>query len=138
MPRLGATIGGVERDGPVHDVHPDNGVVRGAVGPDRRRHPTKGCSRNCLCSSVSFAVNPLLLVGSNPRTPFADPASVRYAAAIVLAGVIGVGFVLHERKSALERNLGQAATQLAERPVKVHCQGLAGELVDVSPEAGTR
>jgi hypothetical protein len=57
-------------------------------------------------------------------------------AAVVLL-VAGVAFVLHERTSALETHLGEVATQLGSRHVHVHCQGLAGNLLDVSSEAGT-
>lgn len=62
---------------------------------------------------------------------------MRYVLAVVLVGLLGLGFVLRERKSALEHSLGAVATQLAERPVRVQCQGLTGELVDVTAEAGT-
>ena len=61
---------------------------------------------------------------------------MRYAILIVLVGLLGLGFVLHERKGMLERNLGQVASVLAERPVKVHCKGVARDLVDVDPNAG--
>ena len=57
-------------------------------------------------------------------------------AALVLL-VCGVAFVMHERKSALERHLGDVATQLGGRHVHVHCQSFAGNLVDVTSEAGT-
>jgi len=57
-------------------------------------------------------------------------------AAIVLA-VGGVGFVMHERKSELESHLGEVATELGGRHVHVHCQSFAGNLVDVSNEAGS-
>jgi hypothetical protein len=56
-------------------------------------------------------------------------------AAVVLL-VVGVAFVLHERTSALEHQLGSVATQLGGRHVGVHCQSFAGNLVDVSAEAG--
>ncbi len=56
---------------------------------------------------------------------------------IVVVALIGVAFVFHERRSVLERELGAVATQLAERPVHVHCQGFASNLVDVTAEAGT-
>src|SRR5882762_6466309 len=62
---------------------------------------------------------------------------MRYVLAFVLAAVLGVGFVLHERKSELEHRLSGIASQLADRPVKVHCQGVTGELVDVTPEGGS-
>ena len=57
-------------------------------------------------------------------------------AALVLL-VCGVAFVLHERKSALEQPSRDVATQLGGRHVHVHCQSFAGNLVDVSSEAGT-
>jgi hypothetical protein len=62
---------------------------------------------------------------------------MRIALAVILAGVLGAAFVYHERRSVLEHELGAVASQLAERPVHVHCQGIAGDLVDVTPEAGT-
>jgi hypothetical protein len=62
---------------------------------------------------------------------------MRLKLAIAALLVCGVGFVLHERKSALENHLSQIATQLGSRHVRVHCQSFAGNLVDVSGEAGT-
>ncbi len=62
---------------------------------------------------------------------------MRLKLALAALLVLGVGFVLHERKSALERHLGQVATELGSRHVHVHCQGLAGNLLDASSEAGT-
>ncbi len=56
---------------------------------------------------------------------------------IVVVAVLGVAFVFHERRSALEHELGAVATQLAGRPVHVNCQGLAGDLLDATAEAGT-
>jgi hypothetical protein len=53
---------------------------------------------------------------------------------ILLVG--GVAFVMHERRSALEAHLGAVATELGRRHVHVHCQSFAGNLVDVSNEAG--
>jgi hypothetical protein len=61
---------------------------------------------------------------------------MRYAILAVLVALLGLGFVLHERKGILERDLGQVASVLAERPVKVHCKGMARDLVDVDPNAG--
>jgi len=57
-------------------------------------------------------------------------------AAIVLV-VLAIGFVIHERRAALERHLGDVATELGGRQVHVHCQTLAANLVDVSSEAGS-
>jgi hypothetical protein len=62
---------------------------------------------------------------------------MRLKLAILVLVVCGVGFVLHERKSALENHLGQVATELGSRHVHVHCQSFAGNLVDVSAEAGS-
>jgi hypothetical protein len=62
---------------------------------------------------------------------------MRYVLVLVLAALLGLGFVLHERKTELEHTLGAVATQLAGRPVKVHCQGVAGDLIDVTPEWGS-
>jgi hypothetical protein len=56
-------------------------------------------------------------------------------AAVVLL-VAGVAFALHERTSALEKHLGEVATRLGSRHVHVHCQSFAGNLLDVSSEAG--
>ncbi len=59
---------------------------------------------------------------------------VTLAVLVLLAG--GVAFVMHERRSALERRLGDVATELGRRHVHVHCQSFAANLVDVSSEAG--
>jgi hypothetical protein len=62
---------------------------------------------------------------------------MRVALAVILAAILGAAFIYHERRSALEHELGAVGSQLAERPVRVHCQGIGGDLVDVTPEAGT-
>jgi hypothetical protein len=62
---------------------------------------------------------------------------MRLALAVIVLLVCGVAFTMHERKSALERHLGQVATQLGSRHVHVHCQSFTGNLVDVSGEAGS-
>ena len=62
---------------------------------------------------------------------------MRLVLAFVLVVLLGAAFVFHERRSTLEHSLGSVATQLAGRPVHVHCQGLAGELLDATNEAGT-
>ena len=62
---------------------------------------------------------------------------MRLKLAILILVVCGVGFVLHERKTALEHHLSQVATELGGRHVHVHCQSFAGNLIDIGPEAGT-
>ena len=62
---------------------------------------------------------------------------MRLKLAIAALLVCGVGFVLHERKSALENHLSTVATELGGRHVRVHCQSFAANLVDVSAEAGS-
>jgi hypothetical protein len=62
---------------------------------------------------------------------------MRLKLAIAALLVCGVGFVLHERKSALENHLGTVATELGGRHVHVHCQSFTGNLLDVSSEAGS-
>jgi hypothetical protein len=67
----------------------------------------------------------------------ADLDGMRLKIGIALLLVAGVGFVFHERKVSVERHLGAIATQLGNRHVHVHCQGLAGDLLDVTSESGT-
>lgn len=62
---------------------------------------------------------------------------MRLKLAVVVLLLGGVAFVFHERKSALEHHLGVVATELGGRHVHVHCQSFAGQLVDVSSEAGS-
>lgn len=62
---------------------------------------------------------------------------MRLALAVIVVGILGAAFVFHERRSVLEHELGSVATRLAGRQVHVHCQGLAGDLLDVTAEAGT-
>jgi hypothetical protein len=62
---------------------------------------------------------------------------MRLKLAIAALLVCGVGFVLHQRKSALESHLGKVATELGGRHVHVHCQSFTGNLFDVSSEAGS-
>jgi len=62
---------------------------------------------------------------------------MRVLLAVIGVGILGTAFVFHERKSALEHRLGGVASQLADRPVRVHCQGLTGELLDATAEAGS-
>ena len=62
---------------------------------------------------------------------------MRLTLAALAVVVLGAGFVMHERKSALESRLADVATAIGRRHVHVHCQGVAGSLVDVSSEAGS-
>jgi hypothetical protein len=62
---------------------------------------------------------------------------MRIALAVIVAGILGTAFVFHERRSMLEHELGSVATQLADRHVRVHCQGLTGELLDATAESGS-
>src|SRR5437868_3910804 len=62
---------------------------------------------------------------------------MRLIVGILVVAVLGVAFVFHERRGVLQRELAAVATQLAGRPVHVRCPGLASDVVDVSPEAGS-
>jgi hypothetical protein len=62
---------------------------------------------------------------------------MRIALVVIGVGLLGTAFVFHERGSALQRELGSVASRLAERHVQVPCQGLGGELLDVTAEAGS-
>ena len=62
---------------------------------------------------------------------------MRLALAVIVVGILGAAFVFHERRSVLEHGLGSVASRLSARPVHVHCQGLTGDLLDATPEAGT-
>jgi hypothetical protein len=55
---------------------------------------------------------------------------------VVLGALVFVGW-RHEQTVSLERRLGDVASTLAHRHVKVHCQGETGALLDVGPELGT-
>jgi hypothetical protein len=52
---------------------------------------------------------------------------MRLTLALILLA-IGVGFVVHERRAALERHLGDVASELGHRHVHAHCQGFAASL----------
>src|SRR5258707_3785927 len=62
---------------------------------------------------------------------------MRVLPAVIGVGILSTAFVFHERKSALEHRLGSVASQFADRHVRVHCQGVTGELLDTTAEAGT-
>lgn len=59
--------------------------------------------------------------------------------ALLLVSVLGGGVFAfeHERTTHLEHRLAAVAQTIAQRPVGVHCQGVAGEMLDVTSEAGT-
>jgi hypothetical protein len=60
---------------------------------------------------------------------------------VVVLAVAALGFAWyhgHHAAAAAEQNAwGNIASELAHRPVHVHCQGFVGAVVDVSPEAGS-
>jgi hypothetical protein len=57
---------------------------------------------------------------------------------LVLAVVGGIAWygVGHARAKEAEQKLAAIASEIAQRPVAVHCQSFGGELIDVSPESG--
>lgn len=54
----------------------------------------------------------------------------------VFGALVFVGW-RHEQTVSLEHRLGAVASEVARRPVTVHCQGGTGALLDVGPELGT-
>jgi hypothetical protein len=60
---------------------------------------------------------------------------------VFLAAVAALGFAWfhgHHAEAAAEQNAwSRIASELAQRPVTVHCQGIVGASVDVSAEAGS-
>ena len=56
---------------------------------------------------------------------------------VLLASVAGLFLFNHRRAEAAESRLGTIATELAGRPVRIHCQGVVGAALDVSSEAGS-
>jgi len=56
---------------------------------------------------------------------------------VLLASVAGVLLFTRHRAEAAEARLATAASELAGRPVRVHCQGVVGAALDVSSEAGS-
>jgi len=57
--------------------------------------------------------------------------------ALLVAAVAGFLGYRHVQGERLEHRLGTVASRIAGRPVKVHCQGETGALLDVGPELGT-
>lgn len=57
---------------------------------------------------------------------------------LVLVLAIGIAWFAtgHERAKESERELSAIASEVAGRPVQVHCQTIVAELVDVSADAG--
>ena len=62
---------------------------------------------------------------------------MKVALVAVFLALVGVAAVRHERGRQLEHRLAAVAETIAGRRVAVHCQGVVGEALDVSAEAGT-
>ena len=62
---------------------------------------------------------------------------MRIVLVVIGVGILGTAFVYHERRSVLEHRLGSVASCSRSRKVHVHCQGLTGELLDATSEAGS-
>jgi hypothetical protein len=56
---------------------------------------------------------------------------------VLLASVAGLFAFNHRRAEAAESRLAVVASEIAGRPVRVHCQGFVGAALDVSSEAGS-
>jgi len=56
---------------------------------------------------------------------------------LVVLGVLGYFGWQHQQTVSLEHRLGKISSQIARRPVAVHCQGETGALLDVGVELGT-
>ena len=130
--RLRAAERRVERGGAVLDVDPDDGVVRRAVLAERRRDADEGLLEELRAASRSALPCGFLLVGrvvgdngGRPRSlpgfqfphTVADLGDMRLKLAALVLLVCGVAFVMHERKSALERHLGVGGDP-ARRPAR--------------------
>src|SRR3954469_22063756 len=59
-----------------------------------------------------------------------------FMVAVLLCALAFVGWRKYETHE-LENRLGAIATEIARRPVHVHCQGTVGAALDVTGEAGT-
>ena len=55
----------------------------------------------------------------------------------VLAVPLLAAIALQQEQRQNEHRLGRVASEIAGRPVSVHCPGLLKRLVDISPNAGT-
>jgi hypothetical protein len=55
---------------------------------------------------------------------------------VLVCAVAFVGWRKYETRE-LEHRLGGIASEIAQRPVRVHCQGAVGAALDVTSEAGT-
>jgi hypothetical protein len=63
---------------------------------------------------------------------------MKYVIVLALAALGFAWFHGHHAEAAAEQSAwGRIASELANRTVYVHCQGLVGETVDVTSEAGT-
>jgi hypothetical protein len=60
---------------------------------------------------------------------------------VLLIAVVAIGITWwqghHAEAAAEQASWSRIASELAHRPVSVHCQGIVSAAVDVSPEAGT-
>jgi hypothetical protein len=62
---------------------------------------------------------------------------VKYVLLVAVAAIGITWFHARHAAAAAEHHLwGNIASELAQRPVRVHCQGFVGAAVDVTPEAG--
>ncbi|MDQ5821088.1 MAG: hypothetical protein M3540_06590 [Actinomycetota bacterium] len=62
---------------------------------------------------------------------------MRLVLLVLVAALAGL-FVFHKHtKAAEESRLGAIASEIAGRPVSIHCQGAVGEALDVTTEAGS-
>src|SRR4051812_50030146 len=59
-----------------------------------------------------------------------------FMVAVLLCALAFVGWRKYETHE-LENRLGAIASEIARRPVHVHCQGAVGAALDVTGEAGT-
>ncbi len=56
---------------------------------------------------------------------------------LVVAAGLGYFGWQHEKTASLEHRLGAISSQIARRPVRVHCQAETGAVLDVTAELGT-
>ena len=61
---------------------------------------------------------------------------MRYISALLLIALPGGAIWNQQRTDSHERALGEIASEIAQRPVAIHCQGLPSALIDISNVAG--